>query len=193
MMNMEWIHTLQWSRVLFILFLLLLAPNNIEDWQNYWQTLKIIGLNIRDGSKVLDFSTEKCFENFIKYQSNLLIKLLVFEFINNFLVMYFLAFIYQGKSCILLEAFQVWSLNSTQTRYPNASEYCDNNNDCISGICGDFRRFCSIPDVPKTNKESIEKIWNFIRSNEIWKIKRWIRRKMFDLEWPLQTFLDPRG
>lgn len=30
-----------------------------------------------------------------QYQSNLLIKLLVFEFINNFLVMYFLAFIYQ--------------------------------------------------------------------------------------------------
>ena len=52
MMNMEWIHTLQWSRVLFILFWLLLAPNNIEDWQNYSQTLKIIGLNIRDGSKV---------------------------------------------------------------------------------------------------------------------------------------------
>merc|ERR1711990_222916 len=45
-MNMEWIHTLQWSLVLFILFWLLLAPNNIEDWQNYSQTLKIIGLNI---------------------------------------------------------------------------------------------------------------------------------------------------
>ena len=49
-----------------------------------------------------------------QYQQNLLIKLLVFEFINNFLVLYFLAFIYNDIN--MLRSTVVTTMTISQVR-----------------------------------------------------------------------------